>query len=151
MTMFPSLPIACHLHSIVTVQSFTQDQERLLRKEGSQGKGVPAIPGLNQPGFDGEIDQEQNQEPCPKRLALTEEWACDVLQSTFTPLKESENKRCLRVRHLLTKHAREEQRQRPFYNTGSFDAYAIEEDSTALIRLECHRPIAPIFNQFISF
>lgn len=36
-------------------------------------------------------------------------------------------KRCLHVGHLLTKHAREE--QRPFHNTGSFDAYAIEEDT----------------------
>jgi len=35
----------------------------------------------------------------------------------------------LHVRHLLTPHAGEEQRQRPFYNTGSFDACAIEEDT----------------------
>lgn len=40
-TIFPSLPIACHIslmHSTVKVQSFTQDWEELLGKEGSQGK-----------------------------------------------------------------------------------------------------------------
>lgn len=31
------------------------------------------------------------------------------------------------VGYLLTKCAREEQRQRPFYNTGSFGAYAVKE------------------------
>lgn len=66
--MFPSLPVTyiSLIHSTVTVQSFTQDQEKLLGKEGSQGKGVPAIPSLKQPGFDEEIDQEENQEPCLK-------------------------------------------------------------------------------------
>lgn len=59
-----------------------------LRKEGSQGRGVPAIPSLNQPSFEGEIDQEENQEPCPKRLVHTEEWVYGGVQSRFTPLKE---------------------------------------------------------------
>lgn len=45
------------MHSTVAVQSFTQDRGGLLGKEGSQGKGVPAIPGFN-----GEINQEENQE-----------------------------------------------------------------------------------------
>lgn len=72
----------------MTVQSFTQDWEKLLGKEGPQGRGVPATPILKQPSFDGEIGQEENQEPYPKRLAHTEEWAYDVVQSRFTPLKE---------------------------------------------------------------
>ena len=49
----------------------------------------------------------------------------------------------MHVRHLLTKHAREEQKQRPFYVTGSFDAYTIEEDTkegliTVLISMSSH-------------
>lgn len=37
-------------------------------------------------------------------------------------------KRSVHFKHLLTKHAREELRQRPFLNTDSFGTYAIEED-----------------------
>lgn len=75
--MFPSLCVACHLHQPNTFNCdstiFHSGPIKALGKESSQGKGVPAIPSLKQPGFDGGIDQEENQEPCPKRLALTKE------------------------------------------------------------------------------
>lgn len=69
--MFPVTYISL-THSTVTVQSHS-GPIKALGKESSQGKGVPAIPSLKQPGFDGGIDQEENQEPCSKRLALTKE------------------------------------------------------------------------------
>lgn len=67
----------------------------LRKRRFTRKKGVPVIPSLKQPGFDGEIDQEENQEQCPKSLALTDEWGYNVLQNRLPT-------------------AREEQRQRPF-------------------------------------
>lgn len=67
--------MACHLHQPGAFNCdspvFHSEPRRTLGKEGSQGKDVPAICILKQPGFEGEIDQEENL--CPNRLALTEE------------------------------------------------------------------------------
>lgn len=118
--MFPSLPIACHLHQpntfICDSTIFHSGPRKALRKRRFTRKGCFSH-SWKQPGFAGEIGQEEIQEPRPKRLALTEEWSYNVLWNRFTPLKE-QGKKDMHVRHLLTKHPREQ--QRPFLNTGFF-------------------------------
>lgn len=105
---------------------------RKFLKKGLQGKCVPAIPSLKQAALDlvssGRNYSGGKCDLCPRGLVLT--WRIGIWCCTeqVHPTERMRKKRSVHFKHLLTKHAREELRQRPFFNTGSFDTYPIEED-----------------------